>query len=218
MFLCALRALCGRTPPLVLPPTTTMSRESPTPDHPAYAPALIRLLQGPVHHDDAEWNLLLRHQPEVRAYFEQMGLVLYLSEADGYAFLRQGEPEEGEALPRLVRRIPLNYPSTLLSVILRERLLQHEVGDIDSPRLVVSRDELIEAMLPFMPPRGDETRSIRIIGAAVNRAVDMGFLTALKVEDDVYEVRRLVKAQLTVEKLTEVKRQLEEHASDAADD
>lgn len=185
-------------------------------DRPPYAPVLIKLLQGVVYHDDASsWSLLCDHEPSVRAYFQTIGLDLHLSEADGYAFLRQPEAEEKDApLPRLIRRIPLNYTTTLLCVLLRERLLQHDTGDIDSPRLVVHRDDLMEAMLRFVKERADETRAVRQIDAAIKRAVDMGFLSPLKTEGDTYEVRRVLKAHLTADKLAEIKATMEMHAEE----
>lgn len=180
----------------------------------SYAPALIKLLQGVVYHDDAStWSLLRDHEAGVRAYFETIGLELHMSEADGYAFLRQRRQEDGEEpLPRLVRRIPLNYTTTLLCVLLRERLLQHDTGDIDSPRLVVHLSDLVDAMLPYFRNRSDETRTMRSIESAINRALDMGFLAAMKTEDDAYEVRRVLKAHLTAEKLAEIKQTMDAHA------
>lgn len=185
-------------------------------DHPPYAPALIKLLQGVVYHDAAStWSLIRDHEHAVRAYFETVGLQLHLSEADGYAFLRQPEPEdEDERLPRLVRRIPLNYTTTILCVVLRERLLQHDTGEIDSPRLVVRREDLVEAVLPYLKDRFDETKTIRSIDSAINRAVDMGFLSTMKTEDDTYEVQRVIKAHLTADKLVEVKQSILSHAEE----
>lgn len=184
-------------------------------DHPAYAPALIKLLQGVVYHDDeGTWKLILDHEPAVRAYFQTIGVVLHLNEADGYAYLRQADDESVDHLPRLVRRIPLNYPTTLLCVLLRERLLQHDTGDIDSPRLVVSRADIVEAMLPFFRERSDETRTIGVINSAVNRIAGMGFLRPMKTDDDVFEVRRILKAHLTADRLSEIRSALEAHVDE----
>lgn len=189
---------------------------------PPYAPVLIRLLQGIVYHDDQDtWDLLLRHQPEIRAYFKTIGGVLYLREADGYAFLRQDDTEATEHLPRLVRRQALNYPTTLLCVLLRERLLQHDTSAIDSPRLVVTREDLHEAMRPFFREHADETRYLRRIDSAISRVRTMGFLTPLQgTREELFEVRRILKDHLTADRLAEIKHALETHADDddASDD
>ena len=177
---------------------------------PPYAPVLVRLLQGVLYHDDeATWDLLLRHQPDVRAYFAAIGGVLTVREADGYAFLRQDDGEATEHLPRLVRRQPLNWPTTLLCVLLRERLLQHETGRIDSPRLVLTRDDMQEAVRPFLRERADETRFFDSIDRAINRVRDMGFLTPLqRTNEDLFEVRRILKDHLTAVKIAEIKEAL----------
>ncbi len=184
-------------------------------DHPPYAPALIKLLQGVVHYDDEQtWNLLRDHDQAIRSYFATIGVELHLSESDGYAFLRQSDDETGESLPRLVRRLPLNYLTTLLCALLRERLLQHDTGDIDSPRLVVSRDDMIEALLPFFKERSDETKTIGRINSAINRIADMGFITPMKTDADVFEVRRILKAHLTADKLSEIRAALETYVEE----
>jgi hypothetical protein len=80
----------------------------------------------------------------------------------------------------------------------------------------VHRDDLIEAMLHFVKQRSDETRVVRQIDAAINRAVDMGFLSALKTEDDAFEVRRVLKAHLTADKLAQIKTSMATHAEENA--
>ncbi|MFK7848979.1 MAG: DUF4194 domain-containing protein [Rhodothermales bacterium] len=183
--------------------------------YPPFAPVLIHLLKGVVNYDDeAVWTLLLRHRKEIGTYFAQIGLHVHVSEGEGFAFL-QGEKEaEDEGLPRLTSRHPLNYQTTLLCVLLRERLLQHDTGDIDSPRLVASHEELHEAMRPFFTEQTDDTRLIDKIDRAINRVKDMGFLTPLSTSDaeKVYEVRRILKAKISAEMLESIKEKLENHA------
>lgn len=182
--------------------------------HPPYAPALIKLLQGVVNYDDeGTWNLIRDHEQLIRAYFRTIGVEVHVSEADGYAFLRQPDDETTEDLPRLVRRVPLNYPTTLLCVLVRERLLQHDTGDIESPRLVLSRADFIEAMLPFFKDRSDETRTVELINRTINRIAEMGFIAPMKNDDEAFEVRRILKAHVTADKLAEIKAALEEHAA-----
>ncbi|MEX2400187.1 MAG: DUF4194 domain-containing protein [Rhodothermales bacterium] len=183
--------------------------------HPPYAPALIKLLQGIVYYDDeATWTQIREYEQAIRTYFRTIGTELYVSEADGYAFLRQPEDETTEDLPRIVRRVPLNYPTTLLCVLLRERLLQHDTGDIESPRLVVSRADIVEAMLPFFKDRSDETRTVRLIDNAISRIAGMSFITPMKSDEDAFEVRRVLKAHVTADKLADIKSTLEEHAAE----
>lgn len=61
-----------------------------------WASLCIKLLQGSVFRDekrdslqDKNWNALIAHQNDIRKYFDQIGVSLVLSEADGYAYLVQ---------------------------------------------------------------------------------------------------------------------------------
>ncbi len=189
---------------------------SPDSRYPSFAPALIRLLQGVVDYDDeSTWTLLLRHRKEIGAYFSTIGVHVHINEGEGYAFLQQERDAEEASLPRLTHRHPLNYPTTLLCVLLRERLLQHDTGDTSSPRLVVTHEDLHEAMRPFLAAQTDDTRLTGKIDRAINRVRDMGFLTPLSSSDEqkVYEVRRILKARISAEMLESIKDKLEYHAS-----
>lgn len=187
-----------------------------------YAPVLIKLLQGILYQDDtARWNLLLNHIVPVRAYFAKIGLLVDIDEAEGYAYLRQpgsDDDEDAGALPRLVRRVPLSYPVTLLCVLLREELLQFDSSGSSSDRLVLSRDVLRGMLRPFFGER-DEKRFFRKIDAVINRVADIGFLKELHTaEGDYYEVRRILKAKIPADILAEIKQRLEAHASTQHDD
>ena len=180
----------------------------------SYAPTLLKLLQGPIYSDDgAVWELLLSHRMGVSRHFAEMGLELHLHEAEGFAFLRQQEPsesQEGPALPRLIRRIPLSYEVTLGCVLLRERLLQFENSQLDVNRLILPIDELREMLRPYFR---DSTNEIKLQGRldqTIERLAKFGFLKELKNEGTAqYEVRRLIKAKLNVETLLEIKALLE---------
>jgi hypothetical protein len=193
-----------------------MTEPQPSATFAPFAPVLIRLLQGVVHFDDeSTWTLLLRHRKEIDAHFKMIGIRVVVSEADGYAFLSQERTEESDDLPNLMHRYPLNYTTTLLCVLLRERLLQHDTGTIDSPRLVVSQAELYEGMRPFLPDKTDDTRLLDSIDRAVNRVKDMGFLQAFDngTGEPVYEVRRILKAQISAEALESIKNDINRYAS-----
>ena len=78
----------------------------PTPHSPPQArPVLIHQRKGVLYRDQQEvlWQTLLDVQAMVRDYVAVIGLELILDEAEGYAFLRQREPdaEEPNPLPRV---------------------------------------------------------------------------------------------------------------------
>jgi hypothetical protein len=183
-----------------------------------FAPAAIKLLQGVLYDDDrAAWNALLTYQVAVQEYFARIGLQLYLNEPDGFAFLRQPELEREDgtpvALPRLVRRDRLSYDLTLLCVLLRERLDQFDASTPDSDRLLLSAEELRELMRPFVRERGNELALIKKLDETAGRAADLGFLRRQQLAgEEVWEVRRIVKARIDADLLPEIKARLERHA------
>lgn len=185
----------------------------------SFAPAIIKLLQGVVYHDDtAAWNLLLTHQVPLREHFARIGLEVYLNETDGFAFLRQpdieGEDGQRVALPRLTRRDHLSYHVTLLCVLLRERLDQFDASTPDSDRLLLSAVDLRELMRPFLRERTNELALVRKIDETVNKVVELGFLRKQLIgNEEQWEVRRILKARIDADKLAEIKAKLEQHSA-----
>jgi hypothetical protein len=186
-----------------------------------YAPVIIKLLQGVLSYDDATyWDMLLSHLSPVRDYFARIGLEVYLSESDGYAFVRQAalEDEAGQpiALPRLTRRDRLAYHVTLLCVLLRERLDQFDVSTSESDRLIMTLPDVRELLRPFVKERSDERVLLRKIDAAIERVVDLGFLRRLGGAEERFEVRRIIRARIDADTLPEIKARLERYgASDS---
>jgi hypothetical protein len=185
-----------------------------------YAPALIRLLQGIVYSDDSEiWELVLRYQYMIESYFAQMGVELYLNEPDGFAYLTQPdrEDEKGAAipLPRLTRRRALTYSVTLVLVLLREQLNQFDSTNVDTNRLILTHEALLDLMRPFYIAREDERSLIRQMERDINQVVELGFLKELKQDKHVsYLIRPVLKSRVNSEQLAQIKLQLEQHSRD----
>lgn len=190
-----------------------------------YAPALIRLLQGFVYDDDTDvWELLLRYQPAVEDYFGRMGLLVYLNEPDGFAYLTQPSDLEDDngtviVLPRLTPRRALTYSVTLVLVVLRDELNQFDSTNVDSVRLVIPRPRLIEQLRPFYRQGNDERRLLDQIQKDINQVVGMGFLKLIKQgNEESYQVRPVLKAKINSEQLELIKAQIEAHESDESPD
>ncbi len=184
-----------------------------------FAPAVIRLLQGPLYSDDTTpWNCLLNHYEQVRLYCAQIGLELQLHETDGYAYLRQPvwEDEEGRVieLPRLTRRQPLTRDISLLCVLLREQLLLFETGNVDGSTCLLSRDQIRELLLPALPERHNELLLQKRIDALIEKVIDLGFLKKVsRLGEDYFEVRRILKARINADQLVELKERLVQHGA-----
>ncbi len=166
--------------------------------------------------DKTTWSDLLTYQVPVRDYFAKIGLDLHLDEREGFAFLTQQDDEE-QKLPRLVRRMPLSYDVTLLCVILREALEEFDVKDIESRKCFVTTQELREKIEIFFKDSPNTVRLLERLDKTIQGAVRLGFLKETEQEvledgDLRYEVRRIIKAKITNEKLEEIKTKLQEHA------
>jgi hypothetical protein len=180
---------------------------------PGLSPPLIALFRGVLYADVQPqlWQALLRWQARVRDHVAVLGLELMLDETEGCAYLRQRTCAEGEEeLPRLVPRRQLSYPVSLLLALLRRKLAEHDAAGGDL-RLVLSRDEIVEAIRMFLPDTGDEAKLVQRIETQINRTIELGFLRRLRGQEDRYEVRRIIKSFVDAQWLTEFNARLEEY-------
>ena len=178
---------------------------------------LVALMKGVMdrENDLARWQSLLDLQTRVRDHVAILGLELILDEAEGYAYLRQRPVQEGEEeLPRLVPRRQLGYQVSLLLALLRKKLAEFDATSGES-RLILSRDGIIEMMRLFLPDTTNQARLMDRVDAHINRLMEMGFLRRLRGTDHQYEVRRILKAFVDAQWLSELDQRLSvyrEHA------
>ena len=196
-----------------------MDQETKKPSHDSALPALlVQLLKGVLYEDQHAklWHSLLQLQSAVRDHFRLLGLELYLDEAEGYAFLKQQEMDEGKQndsdesdIPRLIPRRSLTFPVSLLLVLLRKRLAEEDASGGET-RVILSREQVIDMMLLFMPEQKNEARLDDQIKIAINRAIDYGFLRKLKQgESELLEIRRILKAFVDAQWLDEFQAHLD---------
>ena len=170
-----------------------MNTETPESHLPAL---LIALMKGVLYQeqDVKLWQQLLELQARVRDYVMVLGLELMLDEAEGYAWLRTRASEEQETeLPRLVGRRQLSYPVSLLIALLRRKLAEFDAGGGDT-RLILSRDDIVELMRTFLPPGSTEARLVDQIDAHINKVIELGFARRMRGQEQMIEVRRILKA------------------------
>ncbi|MCC5865678.1 MAG: DUF4194 domain-containing protein [Wenzhouxiangella sp.] len=182
---------------------------------------LIALFKGVVYADQGHdnWQNLLERQAAIADYVAQLGLELIVDEAEGYAFMRQrpGDEDADIELPRLMARRQLGYPVSLLLALLRKKLAEHDAGGGET-RLVLSRAEIADLVRLFLPDSANEAKLIDRVGMDINKAVEMGFLRKLRGQDDQYEVRRILKAYVDAQWLSEIDARMGEYAAHAMED
>ncbi len=190
---------------------------------------MVPLLKGVVYRDGEprRWAGLLSLRAQVRDYIAVLGLDLILDEAEGYAFVRSrpadadssaSESAGGDsalptrAIPKLVSRRPLSLPVSLLLALLRKRLAEFDASGSDT-RLVLSLENIVEMMRLFLPDGSNEAKLVDQIENHVSKVVKLGFLRLLKAtspsEPATYEVRRIIKAFVDAQWLSELDARLE---------
>ncbi len=181
--------------------------------HGSLSHVLVSLMKGVVYqeNDPVLWQGLLKLQGHVRDHVAVMGLQLVLDEPEGHAYLRQRPAAEGEAeLPRLVARRQLSYGVSLLLALLRRKLVEADAAG-GNTRLVLRRDELFELVRAFQPEGTNEARRVDRLDADLAKVVDLGFLRKLRGEEEVFEVRRILKAFVDAQWLDTFEQRLAEY-------
>jgi len=180
---------------------------------PALSPVLITLFKGVLYQDQSPdlWRSLLALQGRVRDHAGVFGLELMLDEAEGFAYLRQRPAGDGEAeLPRLVQRRQLGYAVSLLLALLRKKLAEHD-GSGGDARLILSREQIVDLLQVFMPAGTNEAKLVDRIDTDINKVVELGFLRRLRGQQDQFEVRRILKAFVDAQWLSDFDQRLAEY-------
>lgn len=189
-----------------------------TPEEHAVASAIIHLMQGVVYReqDEPTWTTLGRHAAAVRDHFGAIGVDVVLDETEGYAYLQAHPEADGEEpLPRLVKRRALTYNVSLLLVLLRKRLVEFETAGSEG-KLVLSRDQIQEMLRLFVVDSTNEARVVDQVDGTVRKAAELGFLRQLRGHPDQWEVRRILKAYVDAQTLSDFAGKLAEYAGAAS--
>ncbi len=165
------------------------------PHQASISPVIIYLLKGILFRNQQPqlWNDLLELQIQILDYVKVIGLNLEIDDIEGYAWLTQTIPDEDEKepLPRLTARRPLSYPISLLCVLLRKKMAEADSSGAET-RVIVSRQELINTMLVFMPEKSNEAQITASINATINKVAELGFLRKLKNDTENMEIQRII--------------------------
>ncbi len=198
------------------------------PQAPELSLLMVRLLKGVLYREDDErlWSHLLRLHARVRELAGVLLLELVLDEAEGYAFLKsRPQPEQAYAeahLPRLVARRHLSYSVSLLLALLRRRMFEADAsgGEV---RLVLSRSDIVQLLQVFLPDGTNEARLVDQVDATIKKVADLGFLRRLTAAAGSapgqahYEVRRILKAFVDAQWLSEFDARLAAYRTAQAD-
>jgi hypothetical protein len=182
---------------------------------------LVSLLKGVIDRGDHEmrWASLLRWESHVRDHVAVLGLDLVIAEEDGYAYLRQRDPDEtdDEGVPRLIHRRALSYPVSLILALLRRRVVEHDAASGEA-RVVVSVDEVEALMQPYLPSGPDEAKQRDRVESYLRQIVKLGFIRFLRGDESRFEIRRLINSFVTADWLAQFERRMAAARGDTAVD
>lgn len=187
----------------------------PTSPQGALSTIVVSLLKGVIYKDEnpGQWSSLLNLKASVMDYVAVMGLDLTLDEAEGYAFLRSREghyENEASAIPRLVARRQLSYPVSLMLALLRKKLAEFDAVDGDT-RLILSREDVVELIRIFLPEGSNEVKLIDQVDTTLNKVAELGFIRRLRGQNHMIEVRRIIKAFVDAQWLSDFDQRLAEY-------
>ena len=178
--------------------------------------AVTQLMKGAVYREthDRAWSHLPQLQPQVRDHVAVLGLQVVIDEAEGYAFLRQRPADEDEErqLPRLIPRRALSFHVSLLLALLRKKLAEFDAQGGET-RLMLTRAQIAEMLRVFMPATSNEARLLDRIDEHIGKAEQLGFLRQAKNGEQVYEVRRILKAFVDGQWLADLDAKLAEYSA-----
>jgi hypothetical protein len=182
---------------------------------PALSALTIHLLKGPLYANEKPklWSSLLESQQHVRSYLSVINLALFLDEAEGYAFLRQIEAESSDdPLPRLIQRRPLGFALSVLCILLRQWLSEHDVkgGDL---RTIINRDQIHSELGLYLPALRNESKFSDRIDRYITQAIELGLIRELKGDKDKIEILRITKALINAEWLGDLQDRLAQYRS-----
>ncbi len=180
---------------------------------------VIHLMRGPVYRDTQEqvWDPLLRLRREVGDHVSVVGLNVIVDEAEGYAYLKsRPDGDEEPDVPRLVARRTLSFHVSVLLALLRKRMAEFDASSSDT-RLVLTRDQIVDMLRLYLPDSPNEARIVETIDGHIKRVVEMGFLRPLRNQDQVFEVRRILKAFVDGQWLSDFDQRLDEYLALLAD-
>ncbi len=174
---------------------------------------LIALLKGIIYNENTPelWNDLLNNQQAIIEYFNHIGLELFIDESEGYAFLRQQDFTNSEVdLPQLITKRQLSYPVSLLCVLMRKQLLENDTSNGNN-RVILTLEQIVDMMSVYLPQRSNEHKTREQIETCINKLIDLGFLRKLKNNENRYEVKRIIKAIVDAQWLSNLDKKLEEY-------
>ncbi len=174
---------------------------------------LVYLLKGPyLFRDDKKqlWKALINHTQEVKVQLANLFLELFISEADGIAFVRPAKTGDLDA-PQILPSYTYTFLDSVMLIFLRERLL-HSQQRVE--QALVTDDEMVNTMRMFDPSvRNDEAKLRRKLETIQKRFITRHLI--MKVQGlDGFVISPILKYVFTATELSELKENYRKKTAD----
>jgi hypothetical protein len=100
---------------------------------------------------------------------------------------------------------------------LRRKLAEFDASGGDT-RLILSRDDIVELLRTFLPPSSTEARLVDQVDAHINKVIELGFARRLRGQEQMVEVRRILKAFVDAQWLNEFDTRLQAYQAQLSSD
>lgn len=174
---------------------------------------VVPLCKGPIYREKspALWEEMLQQRHAISDFFAVLGVILFVDEAEGYAFVRQNEfDDDANPPPKLIQRRPLSFGASLLCLILRQWLLEHDTHSGES-RAIITRRQIQDELLLYLPTAGSDAKQLDLVDQHIRRVDKLGLLKPLKDDDQRFEIQRITKALINAEWLGDLSNKLKEY-------
>lgn len=177
----------------------------------AHRKLMVLLLNGPFI--DAQkhpkvWADLIKHQEAIRTRMHDLFLDLIVDTNQGVAFLRQVQSNSLE-VPVLLKKYMLTFFESALLLHLRKVLT---TADSQGDRAVVDLQEMREYLKSYARDGNtDLARFEKQVASVVEKLRKLNLLTALKSDDNRYEISPTLKLLFPVESITQLQALYEQH-------
>ena len=162
---------------------------------------LVQLLSGPSlegRRHPRLWPVLLRDEQVIRRRLAELFLDLVLDRDLQVAFTSQVAADELD-IPILLRRAQLTFIDSVLLLYLRQRLTQ---ADSHGERAVVSRDEMVENLLPYERAAStDRAGFSKRVNASIEKLKKHNILQKLRSSEDRFEIAPTLKLLFSAEEI-----------------
>ena len=102
-------------------------------------------------------------------------------------------------------------------MLLRKRLVEFETIGGDG-RLILTTDQIVELLRLFQAESTNDARVVDRAETTIKKAAEFGFLRQLRGQSDHWEVRRILKAYVDAQTLSDFAAKLREYAGAVAAD